>query len=184
VCVCVVCVCVCVCVCVVCVCVFVCVYRTDGRTRYAGGTSQHLSCDLRPPSEKKKSCRRRPDALRRLEPLRTATLRKSLWHSGFAAFSETHKCDTPSGREVLCASLFLSKGSFLPAKYIHSTSFAGALSQSVAWVATELRAGRSGIESRWRLDFPPVQTGTGAHPSSCKMGTVFSWGQSAAGACC
>ena len=34
-----------------------------------------------------------------------------------------------------------------------------------------LRAGRSGIESRWRRDFPPVQTGPGAHPASCKMCT-------------
>jgi len=34
-----------------------------------------------------------------------------------------------------------------------------------------LRAGRSGIKSRWRRDFPPVQTGPGAHPASCKMGT-------------
>ena len=34
-----------------------------------------------------------------------------------------------------------------------------------------LRAGRSGIESRWGRDFPPVQTGPGAHPASCKMGT-------------
>jgi len=32
-------------------------------------------------------------------------------------------------------------------------------------------AGRSGIDSRWRRDFPPVQTGTEAHPASCKMGT-------------
>ena len=38
-------------------------------------------------------------------------------------------------------------------------------------IATELRAGRSGIESRWERDFPPVQTGPGAHPASCKMGT-------------
>ena len=37
-------------------------------------------------------------------------------------------------------------------------------------VATELRAGRSGIESRWGRDFPPVQTGLGAHPASCTMG--------------
>ena len=36
---------------------------------------------------------------------------------------------------------------------------------------TELRAGRSGIESRWGRDFPPVQTDPGAHPTSCKMGT-------------
>ena len=37
--------------------------------------------------------------------------------------------------------------------------------------ATELRAGRSEIESRWGRDFPPVHTGPGAHPASCKMGT-------------
>jgi len=36
-----------------------------------------------------------------------------------------------------------------------------------------LRAGRSGIESRWGRDFPPIQTGPGAHPASCKMGTGF-----------
>jgi len=38
-------------------------------------------------------------------------------------------------------------------------------------IATELRAGRSGIECRWGRDFPPVQTGPGAHPATCKMGT-------------
>ena len=38
-------------------------------------------------------------------------------------------------------------------------------------IATELRSGRSGIESRLGRDFPPVQTGPGAHPSSCTMGT-------------
>jgi len=39
-------------------------------------------------------------------------------------------------------------------------------------IVTELRAGRSGIESRWARDFPPVQPGPGAHPASCTMGTV------------
>ena len=39
-------------------------------------------------------------------------------------------------------------------------------------IATELRAGRSGIESLWGRDFLPVQTGPGAHPASCKMGTA------------
>ena len=39
--------------------------------------------------------------------------------------------------------------------------------------ATELLAGRFGIESRWGRDFPPVQTGPRAHPASCKMGTGF-----------
>jgi len=38
-------------------------------------------------------------------------------------------------------------------------------------IATELHAGRSGIESRWGRDFPPIQTGPGAHPASCSMGT-------------
>ena len=38
-------------------------------------------------------------------------------------------------------------------------------------IATELRAGRSGIESQWGRDFPPVQTGPEAHPTSCTMGT-------------
>jgi len=40
-------------------------------------------------------------------------------------------------------------------------------------IATELQAGRSGIEYRWGRVFPPVQTGPGAHPASCKMGTEF-----------
>ena len=43
------------------------------------------------------------------------------------------------------------------------------------------RAGRSGIESRWGCDLLPVQTGLGAHPASCEMGTgVFpgvNWGR-------
>ena len=34
-----------------------------------------------------------------------------------------------------------------------------------------IRAGRSGIESQWGRDFPAVQTGPGAHPATCKMGT-------------
>ena len=38
-------------------------------------------------------------------------------------------------------------------------------------IATELRAGRSAIESRWGRDFPPVQTGPEANPANCKMGT-------------
>jgi hypothetical protein len=43
-------------------------------------------------------------------------------------------------------------------------------------IVTELRGGRSGIESRWGRDFPPVQTGLGAHSAFCKMGTgSFPW---------
>jgi len=38
-------------------------------------------------------------------------------------------------------------------------------------IVTELRARRSGIESRWGRDFQPIQTGPGDHSASCKMGT-------------
>jgi len=49
-------------------------------------------------------------------------------------------------------------------------------------IATELRAGRSGIEARWGRDFPPVQTGPGGHPASCTMGTGSFPGVEATGA--
>ena len=42
---------------------------------------------------------------------------------------------------------------------------------STVGIVIELRAGRSGIESPWGRVFPPVQTGPGAHPVSCTMGT-------------
>ena len=38
-------------------------------------------------------------------------------------------------------------------------------------IATELRAGRFGDRIPVGRDFPPVQTGPGAHPASCTMGT-------------
>ena len=53
---------------------------------------------------------------------------------------------------------------------IHGTTGMCGPGSSVG-IATELRAGRSGIESQWGRDFPPVQTGPGAYPTSCKMGT-------------
>jgi len=49
-------------------------------------------------------------------------------------------------------------------------------SGSSVGIVTELQTGRSGIESRWGREFPPVQTGPGAHPASCKMGTGSSPG--------
>ena len=51
--------------------------------------------------------------------------------------------------------------------YINCILWAG----SSVGIATELRAGRSGMESRWGRDFSPVETDPGAHPDSCKMGT-------------
>ena len=47
------------------------------------------------------------------------------------------------------------------------TQWAQYLSRYIDWQ----QAGRSEIESRWGRDFPPFQTGSGAHPNSCKMGT-------------
>ena len=38
-------------------------------------------------------------------------------------------------------------------------------------IATELRAGSSGIEFNGDEILPPVQTGPGAYPAFCKMGT-------------
>jgi len=38
-------------------------------------------------------------------------------------------------------------------------------------IATDYGLDGPGIESRWGQDFPPVQTGPGAHPASCTMGT-------------
>ena len=49
-------------------------------------------------------------------------------------------------------------------------------------IATELRAGQSGIEYQWGRDFPPVQTDSRAHPASCTMGTGSFPGVEAAGA--
>jgi hypothetical protein len=37
-------------------------------------------------------------------------------------------------------------------------------------IATDYGLDGPGIESRWGRDFPPVQTGSGAHPASCTMG--------------
>jgi len=65
----------------------------------------------------------------------------------------------------------LSDMSVIPAEDFHF-SYSQQVGRSSVGIATELRAGRSGIESRWGRDFPPVQTGPGAHPASCKKGTV------------
>ena len=46
----------------------------------------------------------------------------------------------------------------------------GGPSSSVG-IATDYGMNGSGIESRWGRDFPPVQTGSGAHASSSTMGT-------------
>ena len=58
----------------------------------------------------------------------------------------------------------------LPGNYIRYPLTACGPGSSVG-IATELQAGRSGIESRWGRDFPPVQTDPGTHPFSCTMGT-------------
>ena len=43
-------------------------------------------------------------------------------------------------------------------------------------IATELRAGQAGDRILVGQDFPTLQTGPGAHPGSCTMGTgSFPW---------
>jgi len=54
--------------------------------------------------------------------------------------------------------------------YLRSVLWGGGPGSSVG-IATELRAGQSGIESRWGRDFLAVQIGPGVHPASFKMGT-------------
>jgi len=51
-----------------------------------------------------------------------------------------------------------------------------------AQLGTELWAERFGIESRLGQNFPPVETGPGAHPASFKMGTGSFSGVEVAGA--
>jgi hypothetical protein len=50
--------------------------------------------------------------------------------------------------------------------YEHSNS-----SKISVGIATDYGVGGPGIKSRWGRDFQPVQTGPGAHPASCEMGT-------------
>jgi len=38
-------------------------------------------------------------------------------------------------------------------------------------IVTDYGLDSPGIKSRWGRDFPPLQTGLGAHPASCTMGT-------------
>ena len=51
-------------------------------------------------------------------------------------------------------------------------------------IATDYELDGPWIESRWGEIFRPVQTGPGAHPASCAMGTGSFPGLSTAGACC
>ena len=53
--------------------------------------------------------------------------------------------------------------------YIHKHTQCGP--GSSVGTATELGAGRSGIESRWGGVYPSVQTAPGAHPVSSTTGT-------------
>ena len=81
----------------------------------------------------------------------------------------------------------LKRGRYIsPSKPTHTMNFAGPSSPTwsvqinlspklhltvVPYAASYPCYGRSGIESRWGRDFPPVQTGPGAHPAFCKMDT-------------
>jgi hypothetical protein len=52
----------------------------------------------------------------------------------------------------------------------HSILMTGGPGTSVG-IATDYGLDGPGIESRWGRDFPPVQTGPGAQPASCTVGT-------------
>ena len=54
---------------------------------------------------------------------------------------------------------------------IYKTYWPNSWPGSSVGIATEVRAGRSGIESQWGRNFPTVQTVPGAHSTSYKMGT-------------
>ena len=60
-----------------------------------------------------------------------------------------------------CSQLVLSKVNYMTDSGLGSS----------VRIATGLRVGQSGIESRWGRDFLPVLTGPGAYPASCTMGT-------------
>ena len=66
---------------------------------------------------------------------------------------------------VTCALLISSSFILLT---LFCEEWAGYLSRYSNW----LWGGRSGIECRWGWDFLPMQNGPGAHPASCKIGTV------------
>ena len=72
----------------------------------------------------------------------------------------------------LVSSLLLPKGTAGTSWGVRAPNFVpSCYTTSVVGIATGYGLERSGIESRWGRDFPPVQTGPGAHPASCTMGT-------------
>ena len=67
--------------------------------------------------------------------------------------------------------------------FIRSTvEWVGPVAQSVYRLSYGLEG--PGSNPRWVRDFPPIQTGPGAHPASCTMGTASLLGVEAAGECC
>ena len=92
---------------------------------------------------------------------RTLVSTRTMWHK------PNHERRNSSGYLIVFARTWLLQLSFTANMADHACYWAG----SSVGIATEPRTGRSGIESRWRRDFPPVQTGPETHPASCKMGT-------------
>jgi hypothetical protein len=67
--------------------------------------------------------------------------------------------------------LFLKSVSSIYSPFNTSLFYIGGLGSSVG-IATDYGLNGPGIESRWGARFSaPVQTGPGAHPVSCTMGT-------------
>jgi len=83
---------------------------------------------------------------------------------GVLYINSSRSCEFGENRCIDCQ---LCLGAYLFSYPYFTHPWAGQLSRYSEW----LRAGRSGIDSRWGRDFPPVQTLPGAHPASCIMGT-------------
>ena len=82
----------------------------------------------------------------------------AIFASTFAGHALAHAV-LDSAMVICCALCFHS----MPSKLRRTGTVVG--------IATGYELEGPGIESRWRRDFPPVQTGPGTHPASCTMGT-------------
>jgi hypothetical protein len=85
----------------------------------------------------------------------------------FPARTESQNKRTPTATHTYVFVAF--RGSSLLFNFSYYVSDCGP--GSSVGIATDYGLDGPGIESRWGDDFPPVQTGPGAHPASCTVST-------------